>query len=251
MSTNPKNKTEEILLYDVIGEDFWGEGISAKGFAEQLQELGLGPEDTLVLRVNSPGGSVWDGLAIYNTLRAYPAHKVVRVEGLAASAASFIIQAADEIEVAEASFVMIHRAWGLSIGDADEHLKAAAQLEQDDGVLAGIYARRSGRDASEFRELMAAETWFTGAEAVEAKLADRLIEEPVDADEDQPTSAAAKLLARYQHLPAALKRPTDSPPNNAADTDTDEEQANAERQAQVLTLMQIETDLAFAGTEAP
>jgi ATP-dependent protease ClpP protease subunit len=178
------------LLYDEIGESFFGGGMSSRSFAEQLKALG--PVEELTIRINSPGGSVFEGLAMYNALKGHPAaRKIARVEGIAASAASFLLQAADDRQVAEASFVMVHRAWAMAVGDADTMLSTAAQLEQDDAVLAGIYASRSGRKPEEFAALMEAETWFTGPEAIEAGLADRLIEFPAAAEE-----AAARFDSR-------------------------------------------------------
>lgn len=191
----------------MIGEDWLG-GISAKTFAETLKSLDLRSGDELCIRINSPGGSVWDGLAMYNTLLACPARKVAKVEGLAASAASFILQAADEREVAPASFVMIHRAWGIALGDADEMLRSAAQLEQDDEVLAGIYATRSKSDIQGWRDAMAAETWYAGPEAVAAGLADRLTGAEAAIEESNVIGAAARfdirVVARYRNAPAAI-----------------------------------------------
>lgn len=242
-------------------------------------------------------------MAIYNSLLACPATKVVKVEGMALSAASFVIQAADEIEVAPASFVMIHRAWGMTMGDAEDHFKTAAQLEQHDGVLADIYARRSKRKAAEWRELMTAESWFTGEEAIDAGLADRLIETAEDEGEEaEETEAAAhwdrRILDRFKHAPAALvaaigpwspgrqyydsaralirhvrvsnegrvlsarnkerlnsirdlaQEVIDTATATTAADDEEENRARAKRQAEVLTLMEIETDLALAGMEA-
>jgi len=208
-------RTGELRLYDLIGEGWFG-GISAKQFAEDLAALELEAGDELTIRVNSPGGSVFDGLAIYNQLKQHPATKIVKVEGLAASAASFIIQAADQVEVAEASFVMIHRAWFVTIGDADDHLKSAALLEQNDGVIADIYAKRSKKPAAEWTEAMSAETWYTGPEAVEAGLADRLI--PETSEEAEPEEQAAAALSRahvlsFRNVPAALRQRATAAPS--------------------------------------
>lgn len=197
-------KSAEILLYDVIGEDWFGGGVTAKQFAADLTALDLREGDTLTLRVNSPGGSVFDAWAIYNLLAQHPATKVARVDGLAASAASYIIQAADSVEVAEASMVMIHNAWDMTVGNADDHLKAAADLEKFDGVIAGIYAKRSKRPIAEFAAAMAAETWYTGAEAVAAGLADKLVSAP--AEEQVPAARHdGRILAFYRRPPAAAR----------------------------------------------
>jgi ATP-dependent protease ClpP protease subunit len=195
-------KSAEILIYDVIGEDWFGGGVTAKGFAEQLAALDLRAGDELTLRVNSPGGSVYDGWAIYNTLLQHPATKIARVDGLAASAASYIIQAANRVEVAEASMLMIHNAWAITIGDANDHLKGATELEKLDGLIAGIYAKRSKKPAAEFVAAMNAETWYTGKEAIDAGLADSLIETP----EAAPAARHdGRILAFYRKAPAAAR----------------------------------------------
>ncbi len=254
--------TRELLIYDVIGEDFFGEGVSAKGVIAELKDFALGPEDELIVRVNSPGGSVFDALAIYNALLAYPANVVARVEGVAASAASLILQAANVIEVAEASFLMIHRAHALAMGSAVDMLELAATLEKHDEVIAGIYARRSGRPESEWLDLMDAETWFTGAEAIEAKLADSLTDVTVPtASEARPqNSARLNLLGRYRNVPAALRSPEASTPEpKAAPAATTDEivdavvarldareieaKAAATRRADLAFLMEVETQV--------
>lgn len=206
-------RTVEILLYDVIGYDMWtGEGCDARWFADQLKQADLRAGDELVLRVDCPGGIVTDGLAMYNQLLACPAKKIARVEGHAASAASVVIQGCDEIEVAAASMVMIHRAWGITAGNAEDHFTSAALLEKFDGVIADVYALRSGSPAAAWLEAMTAESWYTGPEAVDAKLADRLIKPAAAASEPEETPAAARraqshlrVLASYRNLPAALQ----------------------------------------------
>lgn len=208
-------KSAEILLYDIVGEDWWsGGGFTAKAFAETLQALKLSAGDELTLRVNSPGGDVFDGLAIYNTLLACPAHKIAKVEGLAASAASFLIQGCDEVQVAEASLMMIHRAWAFVMGNAEDMMSAAASLERDDGIIAAIYAKRTKKPVSDMLALMSAVSEYTGAEAIEAGLADKLIEQPAPVEE---TSAQARwdarMLGRIVQAPAARATRFARPPS--------------------------------------
>lgn len=155
----------EILLYDEIG--MWG--TSASDFAQALLQAGEGP---LTLRINSPGGDVFDGYAIYNMLRARTAPVNVVVDGIAASAASFIAMAGSTITMGEPSMLMIHNCWGLCIGDRNAMLDMAATQEKIDGQIAAIYAAKAGKPAADMAAIMDAETWYTSTEAKEAGLCD-------------------------------------------------------------------------------
>jgi enoyl-CoA hydratase/carnithine racemase len=119
---------------------------------------------------------VFDGIAIYNALRNHPAYVTTRVDGIAASIASVIAQAGDRRIMQPAAQVMIHNAWGMTVGDNRDHDEMADLLRQQDAVLAGIYAARSGRSADDFRPLMDAETWMTAERAVAEGLADEIVE---------------------------------------------------------------------------
>lgn len=169
-----------VEIYETVGFDFWtGEGCTPKKMLEELEAMK--PFNKLTVRINSPGGSVYDGLTILNILRRQDCKMVVEIEGIAASAASFIAQVADpgELHISEAGMLMVHRAMGgLMIFDnhkgiREEAIKLADVLEKIDGQIANIYATRSGRRQETFLKLMDEETWFTGEEAVEAKLADK------------------------------------------------------------------------------
>jgi ATP-dependent Clp protease protease subunit len=155
----------EILLYDEIG--YWG--VTDKDFALALAQAGNGP---IKLRINSPGGDVFHGYAIYNMLVAHPAPVEVVIDGLAASAASFIAMAGTTISMAETSMLMVHNAWGIVVGDRNDMLETAAVMEKIDGQLAAIYASKSGKAAPDVSALMDAETWFTSTEAKTAGLCD-------------------------------------------------------------------------------
>ena len=171
--------TATIRLFDPI--DSWGEwwGMSAKELATVLDGL---PEHITEIRllINSPGGDAFEGLAMVNVLRAHSARIVAVVQGLAASAASYIAASADETVMAPNSTMMIHDAWGICIGDADDMLDMGAVLDKLSDNLADIYAAKSGDDAAVWRERMKAETWYTAAEAVEVGLADRVEEAPAE-----------------------------------------------------------------------
>lgn len=171
--TEGEKKTAEVLLYDVIGEGWWGGGVSASRFAEAIATLG--EVDEIRVLINSPGGLVSDGMAIYNTLADHPAHVVTHVTGQAASAASFILQAGDERVMGETTSVFVHAAQGMTLGDDIVHRKMAEDLEKMTSTIAVTYARRSGRKAESFIKLMRDEATLTANEALSEKLIDRIV----------------------------------------------------------------------------
>jgi len=164
-----------IELYGEIGFDYWGDGstISKQDFAAQLKELGDVPE--LAIRIDSPGGDVFDGITIYNRLVQLKARIHVLIDGEAASIAAVIAMAGDEIAIAENGMMMIHDAWGIEIGNSEDMQAMAAILDKLDGQIARTFAARTGKTDAAVRKLMDEESYFTGAEAVEAGLADSII----------------------------------------------------------------------------
>lgn len=176
METDEASTSAEVYIYDVI-DSWWG--VNAGDFVRELQDLDV---ETINLRVNSPGGSVYDGVAIMNALRRHPAKVVATVDGLAASAASFIIQAADEVVMGKNTELMIHDASAICWGNAKDMADTAEILDRLSGTIAGIYAERAGGTPDEWREAMLAETWYSAEEAVKAGLADR-----VDAGKEKST----------------------------------------------------------------
>jgi ATP-dependent Clp endopeptidase proteolytic subunit ClpP len=167
--TNADGDVATLDLYGDIG--FWG-GVTANDFNQQLKNI---TAQTLTIHVNSPGGDVFDGIAILNMLRAHPADKHVVVDGLAASAASFISMAGNTVTMMPNSMMMIHDASGGCLGNAAEMQQMADLLDKVSDNLASIYATKSGKGtAAEWRDVMRAEQWYTADEAVEAGLADRV-----------------------------------------------------------------------------
>lgn len=158
-----------IDIYDEIG--IWG--VSAKDFRQTLKAI---KTKNITVRINSPGGDVFDGIAMHNDLHAHPATVHVDVVGLAASAASIIAMAGDTISVADNAFIMIHNAWGMAVGDKEVMTEFADVLEQIDEALARTYAERTGIDVKDIVAMMAAETWLSGADAVEQGFADEVSE---------------------------------------------------------------------------
>lgn len=162
---NVKNDRVDIYLFDEIG----GWGIYADEFVRELNQVDAKAID---LHVNSPGGNVFEGLTIMAAIHAHPAEVTAHVDGVAASAASFLIQAADRIMIGKQSKMMIHDASGLCIGNADDMLRMGDLLDKISADIADIYAQASGQSAASWRTRMRAETWYTGQQAVDAGLAD-------------------------------------------------------------------------------
>ena len=226
-----------IYLYGIIGQDWWGDGNSALDFCRELDALA--PRD-IELHVNSAGGDVFEGMAIYNALLRYQGNVTAYVDGLAASAASFLIMAANERVMGEGAFLMIHNSWTCCCGDALDLRDVATRLEAVDDQQVGIYAHHSTRAADEIREAMAATTWLPAEEAVEWGLADR-IEEGLKAVACV-TKAVAHLLLKDQvpegvevvdETPEpAIEEPGDTTPIIETATDDDPESAGQEPDAE-------------------
>jgi len=169
-----KGSRGEIWLYDQVGEGFFG-GMSAKTFVAEMQKLGK--VDVINLHINSPGGSVFDGVAIYNSLKSHPARIEVDVDSIAASIASLIAMAGDEIRMAENAMMMIHDPMGVAIGAAEDMRKTADLLDQVKGVISSTYAKRTGKKEADVMSMMTEETWMTAAEAQDMGFADTITAE--------------------------------------------------------------------------
>lgn len=193
-----KEDERTISVYDVIGHDYWtGEGVTAKRISGALRALGKG---AITVNVNSPGGDMFEGLAIYNLLREHDGEVTVKVLGLAASAASVIAMAGDKVQIARAGFLMIHNAWVMAVGNRHDLSDLAATLKPFDDAMAGIYAARTGKDAKAMAKLMDSETWICGETAIEDGFADELL------PSDQVSKGAAKASASaVRRIESALR----------------------------------------------
>jgi HK97 family phage major capsid protein len=195
----------EIYIYEEIGEGWFG-GLSARQFAKDIEERG----DTvtkITLHINSPGGDTFDGNAIYNILKQHKARVVVYVEGIAASIASIIAMAGDEIYIAENALMMVHNPWTYSIGYAEDLRKTADLLDKIRGTLVKTYARRTGLKEDKIVELMNAETWINSDEAIEMGFADETIESmPVAAHYDLSRFKYRNMPKSIAEAPAAFGR---------------------------------------------
>lgn len=186
-----------IYLYGPIGDSWWTDaGVSANQFRKDLADVGA--VKTLDVRINSEGGDVFDGQAIYTLLVQHAATVAVHIDGLAASAASFIAMAGDTIEIAESAFVMIHNAAGGCWGGAADMRKTADLLDAVNGALQSIYAARTRNSVADLKAWMDAETWFSGTEAVAKGFADKIVP-------NLAVAASVRDPGRYRHLPAALR----------------------------------------------
>lgn len=160
----------QIDVLEVIGEDPWtGGGVTARKISALLRSAG---DREIVLNVNSPGGNVFEGLTIYNMLREHPQAVTVRVLGMAASAASVIAMAGDDIQIAKAGFIMIHNVWGVTVGDRNEYASTIEYMAMVDEVMADLYAARTGQSHRDITAMMDRETYMAGKSAVAKGFAD-------------------------------------------------------------------------------
>lgn len=163
----------ELWIYDIIGQDFWGEGIAPTQVRDTL--AGFDKSQPVLVRINSPGGSVFDAVAIMSILKEWKAGVDVQVDGIAASAASYIAMAGRTLKMADGAVLMIHEPWSGVVGNAADMRKEAELLERIGNQLATAYATRSGQPLNDVLLAMAEETWYTALEAVQAGYADEIL----------------------------------------------------------------------------
>lgn len=184
----------EVWLYGDIGA--WG--ITARQFALDLKALG--DVSRIDLHVHSPGGDVFEGMAMYNLLKAHPAQVHGFVDGLAASMGSVVLMACDHISIPANAMIMVHKPWGIQGGDADDLRRYAELLDKVEGALVAAYVAKTGRGAEDIEALLRDETWMAGAEAVQAGFADQLTDS---------AEAFAQLhshrMQEFTHMPASIK----------------------------------------------
>lgn len=189
-----KESERSISVYDVIGYDYWtGDGVTAKRVAGALRAMGKGP---VTVNINSPGGDLFEGLAIYNLLREHPGEITVKVLALAASAASIIAMAGDTVQIARSGFLMVHNTWTVAMGNRFDLQALAEWLEPFDRSMADIYAAKTGADAKAMQKLMDAEAYIGGSDAIEQGFADELL--PSDQVEKGAGKASAAVVRRVE-----------------------------------------------------
>lgn len=182
-----------ISILDVVGEDYWGEGVTAKRISAALRAIG---EQDIVVNLNSPGGDMFEGLAIYNLLRVHSGKVTVNILGIAASAASIIAMAGDEIKMGRGAFLMIHNCWAVGVGNRHDFAKLANDLAPFDKSMSDIYVARSGLPEETISQMMDNETYIGASDAIEKGFADSLLAvDAVDDGDESPQAAIRKLDA--------------------------------------------------------
>lgn len=223
----------DIFLYDHIVSseeeaEWWG-GVAPESFVKAV--YAVDPSHTINLRVNSPGGSVFAARAMEQALRAHKGKVVVHIDGLAASAATFVSMAGDEIVMSKGAMFMIHKAWTGMWGNAEDLRKEADLLDKIDGTLAETYADKTGKDIAAITEWMAAETWFTAQEALDAGFATSIAE--------AEAKALAWDLSAYSNAPKAERQtqPEPAPTPEPEPTASDEHRDRQQQRIRVLSLL--------------
>lgn len=190
-----KGKRGEIYVYEAIGEGWFG-GITAKSFADALRDLGK--VDALDIYINSPGGSVFDGIAIFNQIRRFNGEKIIHIDGIAASIASVIAMGGDEIHIAANGMMMIHDPWGVAFGTAGDMRKCADSLDKVRDTILDTYIAKTGGKKEQISDWMTAETWMNADEALERGFASKKTD-------DKNTKAAFPMLDQFKNTPQQLR----------------------------------------------
>ncbi len=234
-------KHTEVMIFDEIG--LWG--VTAKDFATALKAI---PEDhAITVRINSPGGSVFDGYAIFNALKSRAASVTTKVEGLAASMASIVALAGSRVTAAANSMFMIHNPWSGVAGDSEDLRKTADLLDKLTSQLVGIYAGKSGKSEDEVRAAMDAETWFTAEEAKAWGLVDEVT--------DGVAAVASFDVSRFRNAPQALaQKPSEletlTAKLEAANAELAATKQHAENAAEQIAALKVESDQHAAERDA-
>ena len=180
-----------ISMFGPIGSDYSDAGVTEKRIAAALRSIG---NQEVEVSINSPGGDFFEGVAIYNMLREHPAKVTIKVMGVAASAASVVAMAGDEIQIGKASSIMIHNSWTIGVGNRHDMTKLSSAMEIFDGAMADVYASSTGLDVAEIAVLMDAETWLKGEAAIERGFATALL--PADAMSEDKARDTKSLKAQ-------------------------------------------------------
>lgn len=185
----------ELYLYDTIGET-WTGGVTAKSVAKEL--AAMGDTKDLTVRINSLGGDVFEGLAIYELIKSSGKNVTVSVDGVAASIASVIALAGTERHIAKNAYFMIHNPWSMTMGEAADHRKAADLLDKVKGTILDVYTEASGGDRDDLSAKMDGETWYTAQEALDAGFATAIAGDAVLAISEAPMA--------FGRMPDAIRR---------------------------------------------
>ena len=198
---------KELLIYDVIGAGLYSEGVTPEHVHDQLKSSA---GESILVRINSPGGSVWDGLSIMNLLKDYRGQVNIQIDGLAASAATLVALAGDSVVMASGSRFMVHEPWSGTVGNSEEHKKAAEELDDVAVDMANLYSKRTGKSHDEMRSIMKEETWMSASKAVSLGFAD---------------SVATEIEARSCKVPSAFGYKNESADAEQRELDADSSSA--------------------------
>lgn len=190
-----KGRRADIYVYESIGEG-WSGGITAKAFADVMKTCA--GCDALDIYINSPGGSVFDGISIFNQISRFSGEKIVHIDGIAASIASVIAMAGDEIRIADNAMMMIHDPFGFAGGTAEEMRKYADSLDKVRDTILDTYVARTKGDRDDIKKKMADETWMDATEAMAAGFVTHVV------GTGEAAKASAELLAKFRKTPSAL-----------------------------------------------
>lgn len=202
---NKSAKQAEIVLYAGIGDDFWGDGsmVSAKQFSDEMKKIDSSVEE-IVLRINSPGGDVFQGMTIFNRLKQHKAKKKVYIDGLAASIASIIALAGDEIYIGDGAMYMVHLPWTFAWGnrkDLDSTINLLSDIEEQ---MVSIYSKKSGLGRAEVKALLEAETWMDADMAIEKGFVTAKVEDSI------PIAASVMESKWFARAPRKYRSETDA-----------------------------------------
>lgn len=216
--------SDTLYLYDVIvSDDYWG-GTSALSFVKAINAM---KADEIHVRIDSPGGDVFAAHAMAQAMRDHESKIVVHIDGRAASAATFLVMAADESYISNGAMFMIHNAWTIAMGNANDFLDTAALLEKIDGSIREDYAQKTGIDTEQLKQWMDEETYFLGREAVENGFVDKLAAE-------SPKNQINWDMSAYKKAPPIADEP------KIADEQADDEETPADLSGHYRQLQYIQ-----------
>lgn len=201
-----------IYLYGTIGYDYWDEESSntAKSFSKTLDKLDKKPLD---IHIDSLGGDVYEGFGIASAIQRYEGYTTIYIDGIAASAASYIAVMGDKVVMTQYSQIMIHNAWTYCSGNAEELIRQAEQLRGIDQQIAGIIAGRSGMSVDDVAEAMSKETWYTAEDSLENGLCDEVLE----VKQRRAASLDREIMKNFKNVPDAIKSHADATINNSTE----------------------------------
>jgi ATP-dependent Clp protease protease subunit len=234
LTVKNEGDTSHVYLYDAIG-GWWG--VEAESFIKTLNDIS---EPNIVLHINSPGGDVFDARAISTAIKQHSSKITAQVDGLCASAATYISAACDSVSMADGGFYMIHEGWTLAVGNKRDLNKTAELLQKVDESILNDYERKTSLNRDELKAWMEAETWFSAEEAKDHGFIDSIIDEDAQPENsaDKPSNKMDWNLSAYANTPAALVK-NKAPDNQNDDLDSQEHKefmARLQRQTEALAM---------------